>query len=297
MSDNTLTVTEVVNSVTVTPVNNTVTVSEVGTQGPAGATGATGPAGATGAQGSSGVIAVTAPITNSGTSTSANIGVSAGSTSTAGVLQLTDSTSSTSTTTAATPNAVKSAYDLANSAVSKTALRRLLGQDNSIETIPRFGMVTNVAGTSGSARFVAITPIENMTISAITFVSGDAASSGLTLARFGLYTSDGTNLTLVARTASDTTIFNSTNTAYTRSLATAGGYPATYDITAGTRYYVAIIGVGTNVGRSIFTFANAGLWGMSPIFAYGLGSQTDLPTNPAISSFGVSGAIIYGRLS
>jgi hypothetical protein len=39
--------------------------------------------------------------------------VDAGSTSTAGVLQLTDSTSSTSTTTAATPNAVKSAYDLA----------------------------------------------------------------------------------------------------------------------------------------------------------------------------------------
>jgi hypothetical protein len=38
-------------------------------------------------------------------------GVSAGSTSTAGVLQLTDSTSSTSTTTAATPNAVKTAYD------------------------------------------------------------------------------------------------------------------------------------------------------------------------------------------
>jgi hypothetical protein len=39
------------------------------------------------------------------------LAVSAGSTSAAGVLQLTDSTSSTSTTTAATPNAVKTAYD------------------------------------------------------------------------------------------------------------------------------------------------------------------------------------------
>ena len=37
----------------------------------------------------------------------------AGTTSVVGVVQLTDSTSSTSTTTAATPNAVKSAYDLA----------------------------------------------------------------------------------------------------------------------------------------------------------------------------------------
>ena len=47
------------------------------------------------------------------------IGVATGSTSTAGILKLTDSTSSTSTTTAATPNSVKSAYDLANAA--KTA--------------------------------------------------------------------------------------------------------------------------------------------------------------------------------
>jgi hypothetical protein len=40
-------------------------------------------------------------------------GISAGSTTTAGILQLTNSVSSTSTTTAATPNAVKTAYDLA----------------------------------------------------------------------------------------------------------------------------------------------------------------------------------------
>ena len=44
----------------------------------------------------------------------------AGTTSVVGVVQLTDSTSSTSTTTAATPNAVKSAYDLANAALPKS---------------------------------------------------------------------------------------------------------------------------------------------------------------------------------
>ena len=42
--------------------------------------------------------------------------ITTGTTSAVGVLQLTDSTSSTSTTTAATPNAVKAAYDLANTA-------------------------------------------------------------------------------------------------------------------------------------------------------------------------------------
>lgn len=43
--------------------------------------------------------------------------IQAATTSNAGSVQLTDSTSSTSTTTAATPNAVKSAYDLANAAL------------------------------------------------------------------------------------------------------------------------------------------------------------------------------------
>jgi hypothetical protein len=77
MSNNTLTVTEVVNSVTVTPVNNTVEITT---------------------------------------------GISAGSTTTAGILQLTDSVSSISTTTAATANAVKSAYDLADTKMLKYSL-------------------------------------------------------------------------------------------------------------------------------------------------------------------------------
>ena len=88
-----------VTNLTVSEVVTTVSVASDGPQGPTGPTGATGPTGptgstgpqgatgatgstgakgdtgATGATGSSGVIAVTAPITNSGTSTSANIGI------------------------------------------------------------------------------------------------------------------------------------------------------------------------------------------------------------------------------
>ena len=45
--------------------------------------------------------------------------IAAGTTSARGTLQLTDSTISTSTTTAATPNSVKSAYDLADAALPK----------------------------------------------------------------------------------------------------------------------------------------------------------------------------------
>ena len=56
----------------------TVTIASDGPQGPAGPTGPTGPEGAAGAPGSSGVISVVAPITNTGTSTSAIIGIDAG---------------------------------------------------------------------------------------------------------------------------------------------------------------------------------------------------------------------------
>ena len=84
-----------------------------GDTGATGAAGAKGDTGDTGAQGPSGVVTVNAPLTNAGTSSAANLSISAGTTSAAGALQLTDSVSSTLTTTAATPNAVKTAYDLA----------------------------------------------------------------------------------------------------------------------------------------------------------------------------------------
>jgi len=97
-------ITPVINSLTVTEDVNQVVVSSVGVQG---ATGPKGDTGDTGAQGASGVVTVNAPLTNAGTSSAANLSISAGTTSAVGALQLTDSVSSTSTTTAATPNAVR----------------------------------------------------------------------------------------------------------------------------------------------------------------------------------------------
>lgn len=70
------------------------------------------------------ITAVTAssPLTGGGTSGAITVGIQDGTTAQKGAVQLTDSTSSTSTTTAATPNAVKSAYDLANGAIAKSLL-------------------------------------------------------------------------------------------------------------------------------------------------------------------------------
>jgi len=63
-------------------------------------------------------VTVTAPITGGGTSGSVGIGISAASTSASGAVQLSDSTSTTSSVLAATPTAVKAAYDKASTAAT-----------------------------------------------------------------------------------------------------------------------------------------------------------------------------------
>lgn len=74
-----------------------------------------------GAVATSRTISTTSPLSGGGDlSANRTLTIADGSTAAKGAVQLTDSTSSTSTTTAATPNSVKSAYDLANGAVPKS---------------------------------------------------------------------------------------------------------------------------------------------------------------------------------
>lgn len=89
--------------------------------------------------GSNVIIPVVHLEANGRVSAVANTAVRAGSTSVTGIVQLTDATNSTSTTTAATPNAVKSAYDLAstantNAATAQTTADAAYGQANTATT-------------------------------------------------------------------------------------------------------------------------------------------------------------------
>ena len=173
------------NNVVVSEITNSITTASDGPQGPAGPTGATG---ATGPAGSSGVVAVTAPITNSGTSSSANIGISAGTTSAAGALQLEDSVASTSTTTAATPNAVKTAYDLTvtkMSGVKPVAASFIRTPINQLTFgVQNFGHQTMV-----------LTPIlisQSTTFDRMSIFTNSVTGSALT-ARLGIYSSNSNN--------------------------------------------------------------------------------------------------------
>jgi len=67
-------------------------------------------------------ITASSPLTGGGTSGAVTIGILSGTTSNLGAVQLSDSTSSTSTTLAATANAVKTTYDLANGAIPKSLI-------------------------------------------------------------------------------------------------------------------------------------------------------------------------------
>ena len=146
-------------------------------------------------------------ITNSGVTS-----VVAGSTSTAGKLQLTDSTSSTSTSTAATPNAVKTAYDLANAALPKSggtmtgAITFAVGQTISgyaqLATAQNFtaaqrGSVVSVAGSGTVTIDLALGNNFAATLSGTTTF---ALPSGLTAGQSGalVLSQDGTGSRLVA---------------------------------------------------------------------------------------------------
>jgi len=67
-------------------------------------------------------ITATSPLTGGGTSGAVTVGIQASSTTQSGAVQLSDSTSTTSSVLAATPTAVKSAYDLADAAIAKSTV-------------------------------------------------------------------------------------------------------------------------------------------------------------------------------
>jgi hypothetical protein len=161
---------------------------------------------------------------------------------------------------------------------------------NAIDTAPRtVNTTTNLA--TGTAFFTFFTPLYTLTVSNITYVSGTIVSSGVSIARFGLYTVDASdNATLVARTDNDTGILSSANTAYTKPFSVLSGYPASYTLEAGQRYAVAIIMVATGAGSVYMNYASpiTTINSLPPRMTGAAGSQADLPTSRTTYSNTVS---------
>ena len=101
-------------------------------------------------------VTATSPLTGGGTSGAITVGIQSASTSQSGAVQLTDSTSSTSTTTAATPNSVKTAYDLAAAAMPK--LLTFNAQTGTTYTLVSGDALGFVTCNNGSAITVTVPP-------------------------------------------------------------------------------------------------------------------------------------------
>jgi hypothetical protein len=147
-----------------------------------------------------------------------------------------------------------------------------------IGNMPNWVLGSTTTGQSSGqiyhTRFIAE---RDFTVSNLSFLVGATASASLTAARFGIYTRSGSTFTLVARTASDTTIGNTINTRYTRALDTTGGYPATYNFVTGSEYWVSFIFVGTTMPSLSFGIAGGTVHTNAfGAFSYTQTGQTDL---------------------
>jgi hypothetical protein len=130
------------------------------------------------------------------------------------------------------------------------------------------GLTYWVAATSGTA-------------TAVTTCTAGTAASGLTYANIGIYTIDVSgNLTLVASTGDlHTTLWVGTFTTYTSSLTSS------FTRTAGTRYALGVLGVGTTT--PILTGvapSDGGFMAFAPVLARSVSGQATLPSSVAAGS-------------
>ena len=146
-------------------------------------------------------------------------------------------------------------------------------------TRPRALSTAGVSTGTGSLRLTYFTAAKTETINSIRTVCTTAGTSS-TLQRIGIYSIDGSgNLTLVASTATDLTLWIATS-AYTKTLS------ASFSKVRGTRYAVGILYVGGGTAPSLSGLlpTNATEDGQPPRLSGFLTSQTDLPATVAVGN-------------
>jgi hypothetical protein len=108
----------------------------------------------------------------------------------------------------------------------------------------------------GSRTMVSFFSVDSpISVISLTCSSVNAAFADATVARMGLYLFDDGQITLLARTANDPSLFLEERTLYTRSLLQDAEYPSTVTLSPGLRYGFAVlrnlIGSASIAGRSV----------------------------------------------
>lgn len=147
-------------------------------------------------------------------------------------------------------------------------------------TLDRRLVASPGAGTSGDVNLAYFTATKTETITKLAMYSAGTAAATVTLIRFGVYSvAVNGDLTLLASTPNDTTLFAATNTRYSKTLSSS------WSKVAYTRYAVGFIFVGTTVPAVYgMTDANStaavdAIWGLDPRLSGRRTGQTDLPSS------------------
>lgn len=261
--------------------------------GPTGApstvTGPTGPAGATGATGATGAAStVTGPTGSTGaTGPTGPTGATGAASTVTGPTGSTGPTGPTYVQNVTTPILYDSgtktlSFDQsANNTTNDTRYAKTVNVRSrfdflatAIDVAPRYDNRT-ATFTSGTIYWTFFSPLETISVSAVSVASGGTATSSATTIKMGVYSYDETTATRLGYTSNDTTVFGTRNTIYTRNLNT------TVTLTAGTRYGIAVLVVATTPGTGVLAFGNppAALNALAPTMRGYLVGQTDLPSS------------------
>jgi hypothetical protein len=205
-------------------------------------------------------VTASTPLTGGGTSGDVTVGIQDGTTAQKGAVQLEDSTASTSTTNAATPNSVKSAYDLANAAVPKSTVDAkgdlIVGSAN--DTVVKLTAGTNglylAADSSTTSGLVWTTVASSPSAYGARVTSGSTGGTKTITASFGSgiyeYNSSGSvsNFVLGSIDAQTPGVFHTTSTATSATFVAFGPWTSRnanvddnsiYALTFGNNLYVA----------------------------------------------------------
>lgn len=152
---------------------------------------------------------------------------------------------------------------------------------NATETMSRVSISGNFNLTAGQLTFAYFTPRINRTLATVKTYTAAATPTAMTLVRIGLYSADPStgDLTLIASTANDTTLFAAASTAYARALTVATG------VTKGSRYAWGLLQVGGATPPKLYGQITVGAVNSDlPIIAAAVASQTDLPSTVTAAS-------------
>lgn len=207
-------------------------------------------------------VSASSPLASTGGNTP-TISIQDGTTTQKGAVQLTDSTSSTSTTTAATPNSVKSAYDLANGKANPSDVTYIgttsvaLNRSSANLALTGISSVTLPGSSSGTAQVIASAVAGTGTVITLPATSGTVALTGNKLSAFAATSSSELAGVISDETGSGALVFANSPTLVTPAL----GTPSSVTLTNATGLPIStgVSGLGTGVATFLATPSSANL--------------------------------------